>query len=141
MAVMLSTAGGSARRISDLLVRPVLAGLGLFPLVGVRIRRAPEASTVPAPNTAGEVRAVARHQIGRPDTVAGVKVTTVRLPDELANALDAEAKRVGTSSSELLRRGAALYLAVVVAAHASEAGADLGELLPAILAALTPPAA
>jgi predicted transcriptional regulator len=70
------------------------------------------------------------------DSVRSVKVTTVRLPDELANALEAEARRVGTSSSELLRRGAGLYMALVAVARASEAGVDLAELLPAILAAL-----
>jgi hypothetical protein len=70
------------------------------------------------------------------DSVRSVKVTTVRLPDELAGALEAEAKRVGTSSSELLRRGAGLYMALVTVSRASEAGVNLAELLPALLAAL-----
>ena len=49
-----------------------------------------------------------------------VKVTTVRLPDEVADALDAEARRVGTSRLSCCVAAARSNLAVVAAASATD---------------------
>ncbi len=49
-----------------------------------------------------------------------MKVTTVRLPDEVADALDAEARRVGTSRLSCCVAAARSNLAVVAAASATD---------------------
>jgi hypothetical protein len=51
----------------------------------------------------------------RADTVRDVKTTTVRLPDDVADELEAEAKRQGVSTSELVREGVVLRLALAAA--------------------------
>jgi Arc/MetJ-type ribon-helix-helix transcriptional regulator len=53
---------------------------------------------------------------GGADTVREVKTTTVRLPDDLADELEAQAKRQGVSTSELVREGVVLRLALAAAA-------------------------
>ena len=55
---------------------------------------------------------------GGADTVADVKTTTVRLPDDVADALEGEAKRQGVSASELVREGVILRLVVAAALRA-----------------------
>jgi hypothetical protein len=55
---------------------------------------------------------------GGADTVRDVKTTTVRLPDDLAAALEAEAEQQGVSSSSLVREGILLRLAVAAAVRA-----------------------
>jgi Arc/MetJ-type ribon-helix-helix transcriptional regulator len=55
---------------------------------------------------------------GRADTVRDVKTTTVRLPDDLADQLAAEADRQGVSTSELVREGVILRLALAAAVRA-----------------------
>jgi Arc/MetJ-type ribon-helix-helix transcriptional regulator len=47
--------------------------------------------------------------------VRDVKTTTVRLPDDVAQALDDEAERQGVSTSELVREGVLLRLALAAA--------------------------
>jgi Arc/MetJ-type ribon-helix-helix transcriptional regulator len=54
----------------------------------------------------------------RADTVRDVKTTTVRLPDDVAQALDDEAERQGVSTSELVREGVLLRLALAAALRA-----------------------
>jgi hypothetical protein len=54
---------------------------------------------------------------GRADTVRDVKTTTVRLPDDVAAALAAEARQQGVSTSELVREGVVLRLALAAAAR------------------------
>ena len=52
---------------------------------------------------------------------------------ELWAALDAEAKRTGVSTAELVRQGAELQLAFLAALRAAEEAQDVGGLLAAML--------
>ena len=52
---------------------------------------------------------------------ARVKTTTVRLPDDVADALEGEAERQGVSASELVREGVILRLVVAAALRAGRA--------------------
>jgi hypothetical protein len=56
-----------------------------------------------------------------PDSVPGVKTTTVRLPDDVAQALNEEAERQGVSTSELVREGVVLRLALAAAVRSGSA--------------------
>jgi hypothetical protein len=58
---------------------------------------------------------------------------TALLPAELWAALDAEARRTGVSTAELVRLGAELQLAFLAAVRAAEAGNDLSGLLKDML--------
>jgi ribbon-helix-helix CopG family protein len=65
-----------------------------------------------------------------------VRATTVRLPDDVFAALEAEAERVGASTSELVREGVVLRLAYGAVVSAHEAGQDVSALLVETLRAL-----
>lgn len=64
---------------------------------------------------------------GGSERVSGVQPVSTRLPDDLAALLRAEAERHGTGSSELLREGALLRLALAMAGST-----DVAELLKAV---------
>lgn len=61
------------------------------------------------------------------ERVPGVQPVSTRLPDDLADLLRAEAERNGTGTSELLREGALLRLALGMAGST-----DVAELLAAV---------
>jgi hypothetical protein len=62
-----------------------------------------------------------------------VQARTQRMPAELWTALDAEARRTGVSTAELVRLGAELQLAFLAAVRAADAGNDLSDLLTDML--------
>jgi hypothetical protein len=67
-----------------------------------------------------------------------VQARTQRMPAELWSALDAEARRTGVSTAELLRQGAELQLAFLAAVRAANEAQDLGGLLTDMLRRLSP---
>lgn len=76
------------------------------------------------------------HAIGhlvKPGTPVGsepVRANTVRMPEDYWTALDAEAKRTGQSTSELVRQAVALHLAFLGAVrHGGDVAALLDEML------------
>jgi Ribbon-helix-helix protein, copG family len=60
----------------------------------------------------------------------GVRANTVRMPEDLWAALDAEAKRTGQSQGELIRQAVALHLAFLAAVrHGGDVAGLLDEML------------
>jgi hypothetical protein len=73
-------------------------------------------------------------QADKPDTVRGdVRANTVRMPEDLWQALQAEAERTGQSTSELIRQAVALRLAFVAVERAAAEGEDVGTALSDML--------
>lgn len=64
---------------------------------------------------------------GEDERVPDVQPVSTRLPDDLAALLRAEAERHGTGTSELLREGALLRLALAMAGST-----DVADLLAAV---------
>jgi predicted DNA-binding protein len=67
-----------------------------------------------------------------------VRANTVRLPEDMWKALEAESKRTGQSTSELVRQAVTLHLAFSVVQRAAEQGEDVGAVLGEILRRLPP---
>ena len=61
----------------------------------------------------------------RPD----VRANTVRMPEDLWQALQAESERTGQSTSELIRQAVALRLAFVAVERAAAEGENVGAAL------------
>src|SRR5918995_7464835 len=61
---------------------------------------------------AAHLRGVAHvGQRQKPNTLRAVRATTVRMPEELWQAVQAEAERTGQSTGDLVRQAVTLYLA------------------------------
>jgi predicted DNA-binding protein len=58
-----------------------------------------------------------------------VKATMIRLPEEMLEALQAEASRSGVSMSELVRQAITLRLALVAVDRAAAEGRDIGKAI------------
>src|SRR4051812_45379852 len=68
-----------------------------------------------------------------------VQARTQRMPAELWAALEAEAKRTGVSTAELVRQGAELQLAFMAALRTAQQHGDLAALLGEMLARVREP--
>jgi predicted DNA-binding protein len=68
-----------------------------------------------------------------PNTLLDVRANTVRMPEELWQALQVEAERTGLSTSELVRQGVTLHLAFLAAVRFSNKEQDLRVLLDQLL--------
>jgi predicted DNA-binding protein len=78
-------------------------------------------------------------QADNPDSVRGdVRANTVRMPEDLWQALQAESERTGQSTSELIRQAVALRLAFVAVERAAADGEDVGAALADMLRRLSP---
>jgi len=69
---------------------------------------------------------------------AAVRANTVRLPEDMWKALEAESRRTGQSTSELVRQAVTLHLAFSAAQRAAEQGEDVGAVLGEIMRRLAP---
>jgi cytidylate kinase len=58
-----------------------------------------------------------------------VKATMIRLPEDMLEALQAEASRSGISMSELVRQAITLRLALVAVDRAAADGRDIGKAI------------
>ena len=67
-----------------------------------------------------------------------VRANTVRMPEDLWQALQAESERTGQSTSELIRQAVALRLAFVAVERAAAQGQDLGAALSHMLRRFSP---
>jgi hypothetical protein len=75
----------------------------------------------------------------RPDSVHGdVRANTVRMPEELWQALQLESERTGQSTSELVRQAVTLHVAFLAAVRTSNEQQDLRVLLDDILRRVSP---
>jgi predicted DNA-binding protein len=76
-------------------------------------------------------------QADNPDSVRrDVRANTVRMPEDLWQALQAEAERTGLSTSELIRQAVSLRLAFIAVERAAAEGEDLGAAIAAMLRGL-----
>ena len=64
-----------------------------------------------------------------PNSVSPVKATMIRLPEDMLEALQAEASRSGISMSELVRQAITLRLALVAVDRAAAEGRDIGKAI------------
>jgi cytidylate kinase len=65
----------------------------------------------------------------QPNSVPPVKATMIRLPEDMLEALQAEASRSGVSMSELVRQAITLRLALVAVDRAAAEGRDIGKAI------------
>jgi predicted DNA-binding protein len=78
-------------------------------------------------------------QADKPGSVPrDVRANTVRMPEDLWQALQAESERTGQSTSELIRQAVALRLAFVAVERAAAEGEDVGAALAHMLRRLSP---
>jgi predicted DNA-binding protein len=78
-------------------------------------------------------------QADKPASVHGdVRANTVRMPEDLWQALQAESERTGQSTSELIRQAVALRLAFVAIERAAAEGEDVGAALTDMLRRVRP---
>jgi predicted transcriptional regulator len=76
-------------------------------------------------------------QADNPDSVRrDVRANTVRMPEDLWQALQAEAERTGLSTSELIRQAVSLRLAFIAVERAAAEGEDVGAAIAAMLRGL-----
>lgn len=62
-----------------------------------------------------------------------VRANTVRMPEDMWQALQAESKRTGQSTSELVRQAVSLRLAFIAVERAAAEGEDIGAILREML--------
>ena len=73
-------------------------------------------------------------QTDKPDSVRrDVRANTVRMPEDMWQALQAESKRTGQSTSELVRQAVSLRLAFIAVERAAAEGEDIGAILREML--------
>jgi cytidylate kinase len=65
----------------------------------------------------------------QPNSFPSVKATMIRLPEDMLEALQAEASRSGISMSELVRQAITLRLALVAVDRAAADGRDIGKAI------------
>jgi len=76
-------------------------------------------------------------QADKPDSVRrDVRANTVRMPEDLWQALQAESERTGQSTSELIRQAVSLRLAFIAVERAAAEGEDVGAAIAAMLRGL-----
>jgi predicted DNA-binding protein len=76
-------------------------------------------------------------QADKPDSVRGdVRANTVRMPEDMWQALQAESERTGQSTSELIRQAVSLRLAFIAVERAAAEGEDVGAAIAAMLRGL-----
>jgi hypothetical protein len=74
----------------------------------------------------------------QPNSFPSVKATMIRLPEDMLEALQAEASRSGISMSELVRQAITLRLALVAVDRAAADGRDIGKAITDALRQLGP---
>jgi predicted DNA-binding protein len=65
-----------------------------------------------------------------------VRANTVRMPEDMWQALQAESERTGQSTSELIRQAVSLRLAFIAVERAAAEGEDVGAAIAAMLRGL-----
>jgi predicted DNA-binding protein len=76
-------------------------------------------------------------QADNPDSVRrDVRANTVRMPEDMWQALQAESERTGQSTSELIRQAVSLRLAFIAVERAAAEGEDVGAAIAAMLRGL-----
>jgi predicted DNA-binding protein len=76
-------------------------------------------------------------QADNPDCVrCDVRANTVRMPEDMWQALQAESERTGQSTSELIRQAVSLRLAFIAVERAAAEGEDVGAAIAAMLRGL-----
>jgi predicted DNA-binding protein len=76
-------------------------------------------------------------QADKPDSVRrDVRANTVRMPEDMWQALQAESERTGQSTSELIRQAVSLRLAFIAVERAAAEGEDVGAAIAAMLRGL-----
>jgi len=68
-----------------------------------------------------------------------VRANTVRMPEDMWQALQAESERTGQSTSELVRQAVGLRLAFIAVERAAAEGEDVGAAIATMLRGLNGP--